>query len=85
MKSKLNSVKRFEFSIKFGVEWCIECSYFGEIVGKKFGQFGQNWVKMGFSSENSFQTKEKRVTIKVNEFFYTRINLQQSLGARFFI
>jgi len=54
-------------------------------VGKKFGQFGQNWVKMGFSSENSFQTKEKRVTIKVNEFFYTRINLQQSLGAIFFI
>jgi hypothetical protein len=47
MKSKLNSVKRFKFSIKFGIEWYIKCPYLAKNSGKKiwsiWEKFGKKW------------------------------------------
>ena len=60
MKSKLNSVKRFKFSIKFGIEWYIKCPYLAKKSGKKFGQFGQNLAKSGQSLEKVSQPRGLR-------------------------
>ena len=57
MKSKLNSVKRFEFNIKFGIEWYIKCPYLAKNRGKKFGHFGQNLAKSGQSLEKVSQPR----------------------------
>jgi hypothetical protein len=51
VKSKLNSVKRFKFSIKLGIEWYIKCPYLAKNSGKKIGQFGQHLAKNGQSLE----------------------------------
>jgi hypothetical protein len=51
VKSKLNSVKRFRFSVKFGIKWHIECPYLAKNSGEKNGQFGQNLALSGQSLE----------------------------------
>jgi hypothetical protein len=61
VKSKLNSVKRFEFSIKFGIKWYIKCPYLAKKSGKKIGQFGQNWTKSGQSLEKVSQPRGLRL------------------------
>jgi hypothetical protein len=43
MKNKLFTVKRFKFSIKFGIEWYIKCPYLAKNSGGKIGQFGKKW------------------------------------------
>jgi hypothetical protein len=47
MKSKLNSVKIFKLSNKFGIEWYIKCPYLAKNKEKKFwsiwAKFGKKW------------------------------------------
>jgi len=50
VKSKFNSVKRFEFGIKFGIEWCIKYSYLVKNFGKKNWS---NWAKLGKKWSNA--------------------------------
>jgi hypothetical protein len=54
-------------------------------MGKKFGQFGQTWEKSGQTLEKFSQPWGLNIFFKQISFSKTRINLQQSLGARFLI
>ena len=60
MKSKLNSVKRFEFSINLDQNSALNVHIWSKKVGKKFGQFGQNLAKSGQSLEKVSQPRGLR-------------------------
>ena len=70
MKSKLNFVKGFEFSIKFGIEWDIKCPYFaknsGVIIWSIRAKFGKKWS----IARKSFTAK--RFTFSLKQIWFIR-------------
>jgi hypothetical protein len=63
-------VKIFEFGIKFGIEWCIQCSYLAKNNGKKFGQFRRNMTKCGQMLEKDSQPKDSNIFL--NKIFFLK-------------
>ena len=57
MKSKLNSVKRFKFNIKFEIEWYIKCPYLAKNSVEKIWTI---WAKNGQSLEKVSQPRGLR-------------------------
>ena len=82
IKSKLNSVKRFEFSIKFGVKSCVKCLFFLKNLGNNFGQNGHFWRKSGMRLK-TVSTQWLSCTLIKIRFSETRINLASNNGALF--
>jgi hypothetical protein len=60
VKSQPNSVKIFEHSNKFSIEWYFKCPYLVKNIGKKIGQFGQNLAKSGQKLEKVSQPRGLR-------------------------
>jgi hypothetical protein len=53
----VNSVKRFKFSIKFGIEWYIKCPY---LVKKSGGKNWSIWAKFGKSGQSLEKVSQPR-------------------------
>ena len=82
-KRKLNSVKSFEFSIKFGVWIWVICPYLTKIYGTKIWLICANLGKKWSNARKNFTALRFSYSFKQTLFSKIRINLQQSLATRF--
>ena len=73
VKIKLNSEKRSEFSIKFGMEWCMIYSY--SVIIFQFcqiGHFGQNLAKSGQTLE--IVSQPSGLSFQSNKYDFKKLN-----------